>query len=192
MTSTSMKDQESVVYQPNTVFVKNINYDCSEAEFTEYCSKLVGYVTSRLIVRKYPNESQSTNKGYGFVSFDNETNMNNYLNSEQVFKGRQLFLSRSEQKTEYLAYIRAVNPNTSEEAFKQKFTDATNVSLRMNRYNQPYCLLTFPSQESRSMAMGTKHTVDGTEYSVFIYRKPRPTKYYQNYYNRSSNNRPYY
>lgn len=163
----------------NTVFVKYISYDCTEEEFQTFCKTFPGFVSCKLIMRKFESHN-AVNKGYGFVTFDNEENMNNFIAAKTMFKNHLLYVVKSEQKTSYPAYIKNISANVTTDMVKSYFVKAESCDIKTNKFGGLYCLINFPTSEDRRNALNSPHMINGEEYSVYLYKKLQRPPYNNN------------
>ena len=166
----------------NTTFVKYISYDCTEEEFQTFCKTLTGFVSCKLIMRKFESHN-AVNKGYGFVTFDSEENMNNFVTAKTMFKNHLLYVVKSEQKTSYPAYIKNISANVSADMVKSYFVNAVSCEVKTNKFGGLYCLIDFPTSEDRRNALNSPHMINGEEYTVYLYKKLQRQPYNNSYNN---------
>jgi len=95
------------------VFVSNISYNCTEDEFRTFIvsqdtSGTITEVRLGQLSQKRPDGQVSLrNKGYGFVTFNDEAVSNNFINNDQImFDGRRLkFTVYTNQQKYYKLHV---------------------------------------------------------------------------------------
>lgn len=82
------------------IFVGNVPYNCQQIEFSECFNKLKGYKHCEIIIRP----GTSVSRGFGFVIFDNKTDADLLLNSDDdiILKDRTLRFSIYNKSEEYI------------------------------------------------------------------------------------------
>ena len=90
-------------------FVRNIPYDCNEEEFRNFMGTqdTTGSIVNVRLVVSNQNAETPRNKGYGFVTFNNEEVRNNFVANEQIlFNGRRLkFVEYVNQQKYYKLHV---------------------------------------------------------------------------------------
>ncbi|KAF8320124.1 polyadenylate binding protein [Clavulina sp. PMI_390] len=122
----SRKERQSKIdemrAQFTNLYIKNISEDVTEEDFQELLSKY-GSITSILLVR----DEDGKNKGFGFVNFEKHEEAQQAVDElhDIDFKGKNLFVTRAQKKTEREEELR----RSYEQARAEKQSKYQNVNL---------------------------------------------------------------
>lgn len=162
------------------IFVGNVPYTCTKKEFISCFKQFDGFVDAEVIKK---NDSNTT-KGYGFVIFNNQEQMNNVLNSKMItLKNRKLRINkydpyRNNVNNIYKVFLKNVPCNCTEDEIIKYFSNFGHVvhcyintkDTTIGIYNS--AILSYDSEKSYYNALKNKEVIiNSNVIKVFPYQK---------------------
>lgn len=116
------------------LFVSNVPYDCTEADFKTFMMTFDGVKDVKLISGKQTNP---TNKGYGFVTVANKDVHDGFMSNENVvYGGRKLkFIDYVNQQKYYKLHVMNIPDTVTEENLFTTFAKYGKVDSAKKDYN---------------------------------------------------------